>query len=164
MVRPDVAHTNCQKLARLLRLGTDPDTGETVDPACEKTWALRDCLSSIPPLSQEITAALPGLLQRLFQGMPRVAGQPLSDLIRDPQCTVKELRAAKHHLKQRMESARIPAEREAAEVVCDQKITQHSYQDLEKAFTVLCAQAWGQGELQQLFARAGDICRRKRKL
>jgi hypothetical protein len=144
----------------------DSDAGRTDR---EKESLLHDLLCDALPLSPDVIASLPVILQRLHREMPRREGRSLIALLQDPGTSLQDLRATKEYGKSKTAAAQTEAQYEAAGVVYyaaiaaalvlhNERISRHSYQQLRESFSSLNAKEWIVPELRQLFKRAGECC------
>jgi hypothetical protein len=160
------------KLGRLLDLYTDQDPEDVTDADREKTWVLRDYLSYLLPLNQATLKSLPTILRRLLEEMPRAEGKSLGTLLQYPHVTPNDLRAVKEYAKLIGEEAKTKTESEVAGAIYyaaiaaalsshDQKMTEHSYAQLRRSFSLLGDKKWIVADLRQLFEKAERICAEK---
>lgn len=155
---------------RLLKLAVSSQVSEVKnDPAEAKADALFDILDSPLPVDKLILDSLPVIVRTLCRKLRSVAGQGIGDLLQDPQTDVAAIRGIKEYTKQSGTCSHSEVEGDAflaiyyaslasALVFHDDKITQHSYQDLEQFFRTFAKKTWIPDELTSLFEKAVQYC------
>jgi len=134
---------------------------------------LREQLSCVLPRGSLLFDALVMMMGRLGCDVQSLAGRSLLEVLLSPQSDLGLLQAIKDcskkmsfSLDSKMEAALATtiyyAALASALVHHDRKITQYSYDALDRSFTTFAAKKWIAPELAALFLRAGGICRDKR--
>ena len=156
-----------------IQLTHNDEDDQEIDSSECRAWALCDLLSEVLPFDSERLARLPLGVRELVEGLPRLRGEPLKDVICGPQSQLRDLRAAKDHAKSIADGTITGAKREAARAVYygaiaaalvyhDEKISRHTYEKLYGYFGCQMGKRWILPSLLHLFAQARDICDRKR--
>lgn len=163
-----------KRLARLLAIGLEREPGEnnlaeTRTPADE----LRDMLGAKLPLDPAKSDSLPAVLKRPCDEMLSAYGQTIGYLLLSPKTDLNVIRTLKDYTKE-LVSRRPPNARQAAAIVVyyaaiatallfhHHKITQHSYEKLQKAYTDLEQKPWVPPELKDLFQKARAACHQRK--
>lgn len=134
---------------------------------------LRERLGSFVPVDRLVAQAVPDILDRLRRDLAPLSGRTLGELLLDASPNVGTLVTVKDYCKKlaaedRSEPARTVAIAiyyaaiASALVFHSQKITTHSYENLEKSFKLLIEKPWMTADLADLFTRAKTICERRR--
>ena len=134
---------------------------------------LREQLSSTLPTSSLLFDALIMMMGRLGCDVQSLAGRSLLEVLLSPHTDVGLLQAIKDCSKKLSASLDSKAEATLATIIYyaalasalvhhNRKITQYSYDRLDRSFATFAAQEWIAPELTALFSRAGAICRDKR--
>ena len=164
---------NDEQMSRLLNFSTGPDQAEeNGDIGEKKADLLCDILTSALEVDKTVIDSLPDVLRRLCQELKSVAGEPLIDLLLNPQTELSDIRRIKSYAKQLGTSARGQAERDvtlaiyhaaiaSALVFQNERITRYSYAELGESFDSFREQGWVLEVLADLFARAGKVCEEK---
>lgn len=168
----DIGLTGEQK-TRLLSLGLDSEVaGDYTDINEKKADLLYDVLSHPMPVDNSVVNSLPTALGGLCQRLRAVAGEPLGDLLQNPESGISVIKEIKEYAKQSGASAKSEIESEMFLVIyyCaianallfrNQKITKHSYKDLEQFFYSFTKKDWILDELTELFKKAQEYCQKK---
>ena len=159
---------------RLLGLAMSAEASEAGgDSGEKKADALYDILENPLPVDKLILDSLPVVMRGLCRKLRSVAGEAMGELLRNPQTDISTIRGIKEYAKQSGTQARCETEGDAflaiyysaiasALVFHDEKITEHSYEDLEQFFSSFAERAWIPEELTGLFTKAGKYCHNKR--
>ena len=162
------------QLAGLFSLGVeDPDPAGAAGHDEKMAGLLREQLSCVLPKDMLLFDALVMMMGRLGCDVRSLAGRSLLEVLLSPQSDVGLLQAIKDcskklsfSLDSKMEAALATtiyyAALASALVHHDRKITQYSYEALDRSFATFAAKKWIPPELSALFLRAGGICRDKR--
>ena len=165
-----VSKVNLTRLRRLLQEGEEDQA--RIDPAEERSWALSDCLADALPFDADELAEVHPNVRRLLEGLPRLKGEALGDLVFNPASSIADLEAAKDYAKQAGTTAHNEYASEAARVVYyaaiaaalvfhEKKISQYSHAQLQAYFASLIEKEWIVVELRELFTKAQNVCARK---
>lgn len=158
---------------RLLHLAASshvPEAGN--DPVEDKANTLFDILVSPLPVDKLVLDSLPNVVRGLCRKLRSVAGQTIGDMLQNPQTDIAALTAIKDYTKQSGTCSRSDAEGDAflaiyygsiasALVFHKEKISQHSYEDLEQFFRTFAGKTWVPDELTGLFEKAANYCHGK---
>ena len=167
----DIELTGEQK-TRLLSLGLDSELAEAdTDIDEKKADMLYDVLSHPIPVDTSVINSLPPSLKGLCRRLRAVAGEPLGDLLQNPERGISVIKEIKEYAKRSGNSATSEIESDIFLVIYygaianallfhNQKITQHSYKDLEQFFCSLTKKNWVLDELIYLFKKAHEHCQK----
>ena len=170
---PEKTDLTAKQKKRLLNLGLAAKVSETGQDLQEKKAdTLYNILVSPLPVDKLVLDSLPTVLRGLCRELRSVASEPISKLLLDPQTNIPALKAVKEWAKQSGTSVASDAEGDAFLVVYygaiasalvfhDNKVTQHSYDDLEQFFHSFSKETWVPNELVGLFTKAEEYCREK---
>ncbi len=159
---------------RLLHMAVSSHVSEAGnDPVEDKANTLFDILVSPLPVDKLVLDSLPAVVRGLCRKLRSVAGQAIGDLLQNPQTDIATLTAIKDYTKQSGTCSRSDAEGDAflaiyygsiasALVFHNEKISQHSYKDLEQFFKAFAEKTWVPDELTGLFGKAADYCHSKK--
>jgi len=162
------------QLADVFSIGTDdPDpagAGGNDEPMAS---LLREQLSCVLPRGSLLFDALIMMMGRLGCDVQSLAGRSLLEVLLNPHTDVGLLQAIKDCSKKLSTSLDSKTEATLATTIYyaalasalvhhDRKITQYSYDALDRSFATFAAQKWIAPELAALFLRAGALCRDKR--
>jgi hypothetical protein len=162
-----------QRLARILRIGSDTDEiEETGDQEQKKAELLQDWLEATLPLDAVFLESLPAILHSLCDELKPLVGEPFGKLLNDPEADLAAIKKIKEYSKKLIVSARSDAEHDAATVIYyaaiasalvfhERRITKFSYDGLEKSFVSLKKHTWVPSALRQLFDEAHKFCQKK---
>ena len=168
----DIELTGEQK-TRLLSLGLESEPAEdSTDIDEKKADLLYDVLSHPMPVDKSVVNSLPTALRGLCQRLHAVAGEPLGDLLQNPDRNISVIKEIKECAKQSGTSAKSEIESDIFLVIYyagianallfhNQKITQHSYKDLEQFLCSFTKKDWVLEELTDLFTKAQEYCQKK---
>ena len=168
-LRPD-------KLARLLGVCSDEGLDEvekTIDE--QKAEMLQDLLAGILPPSSTKIASLRKELIQLCNVSGIAGGEPIRDLLNNPQTDIKLLERIKDRTKRMSQAAASEVEHDTANVIYyaaiasamlfyDKKITKFSYKNLIESLSVISEESWIPDYLIDLFAKARQSCMNKAKV
>jgi hypothetical protein len=160
-----------KKLGRLLELYCESaEEGDGSNPDQQRTLLLRDYLEDTLPLTAKVLQVLPSLLQQVYGDTSRLEGQSLYKLLLEPSTAIHDLITAKELAKRKVSKAQTQAEKEVAGTVYyaaiaagvafhGEKITQHSYQQLETSLESLLTINWIFTDIKDLLKAAKITCR-----
>ncbi len=163
-----------KRLARLLAIGLEKNDREnnladTRTPVDE----LRDMLGAKLSLDPAKSDSIPAILKRPCDEMLSAYGQTIGYLLLSPKTDLNVIRTLKDYTKE-LVSRCPPNAKQAAAIVLyyaaiasalvfhRHKITQHSYEKLQKAYTDLEQKPWVPPELKDLFRRAKAACHQRK--
>jgi len=164
--------TDDQK-SRLLKLGHGSKHHEqSPDRKQEKVDILYEVLNSSLPLNPSVINSLPIVMRGLSSRLHSLAGQPIGDLLQDSTTDITTITRIKQYAKESGSLLDSDDKREIFLVVYyaaiasallfrNEKITQHSYADLEQFFCSFARKDWMLDELVSLFTRASQYCLEK---
>ena len=167
----DIELTGEQK-TRLLSLGLESEpTEDDTDIDEKKADLLYEVLSHPMPVDNSVVSSLPVALRGLCMRLSSVAGEPLGELLQNPERGISVIKEFKEYAKQSGASAKSEIESDIFLVIYygtianallfhNQKVTQHSYKDLEQFFCSFTQKDWVLEEIKDLFGRAQTHCRR----
>lgn len=162
-----------EQKTRLLSLGLESEPNEDgTDIDEKKADLLYEVLSHPMPVDNSIVSSLPVALRGLCKRLSSVAGEPLGDLLQNPERGISVIKEIKEYAKQSGASAKSEIESDIFLVIYygtianallfhNQKITQHSYKDLEQFFCSFTQKGWVLDELTELFKKAQEYCQEK---
>jgi len=160
---------------RLLHLAASSHVSEAGnDPVEDKANTLFDILVSPLPVDKLVLDSLPAVVRGLCRKLRSVAGQAIGDLLQNPQTDIAALTAIKDYTKQSGTCSRSDAEGDAflaiyygsiasALVFHNEKISRHSYEELEQFFWTFTEKTWVPDELTGLFEKAANYCHGKKE-
>jgi len=161
--------TQSQK-SRLLSLGLEPGYQKlSIDPQHERANTLYDVLSRTLPIDPTLMDSLPSIMKKLSSRLRSLAGQPIGELLQNPGTNIVTIKKIKQHAKDLGTSSTSEAESDVLMAVYyaaiasaltfhSEKITQHSYKNLESFFNSFTRKEWMLGELIDLFNEAQKHC------
>jgi len=160
-----------ERLARLLAIGLQGRDGEN-NPYAGRTPAeiVREMLASKLPLDPDASDSLPAILNRACKDLLALSHRTISDLLLHPNTDLAVIKTLKDYGKELVRLRRRETEQAAATVIYyaaigsalvfhGQKITDHSYPKLRKAYAKLEESPWIPDELKDLFRKARTVCR-----
>jgi hypothetical protein len=162
-----------EQKTRLLSLGLESEPNEDgTDIDEKKADLLYEVLSHPMPVDNSIVSSLPVALRGLCKRLSSVAGEPLGDLLQNPERGISVIKEIKEYAKQSGASAKSEIESDIFLVIYydtianallfhNQKITQHSYKDLEQFFCSFTKKDWILNDLTELFRKAREYCQEK---
>ncbi len=164
-----------EKIVELLRMGADEHNyGKAISAEQKKAELLVDRLAEPLLLDPSVTKLLSAIPSLLSGAMDICGGEPIGDLLQDPEIGISVLRKVKNYNNKLSKSSE-------SEVECDiavalyygtiasglvfhkKKISKFSYKKLELAFSSLIDKSWITPELVTLFTKAREICRDSHK-
>jgi len=157
---------NDEQKTRLLSLGrTSEATNEPLDHAEAREQLLCELLMSTLPISKAVSGTLPELLQGQLRDLRSVAGEPIGDLIENPNTESYILERIKDYAKHEgTESGHEVNEDVYLVIYCaaiasalafhGKKITEHTEGDLKRFFQSYTEEEWVLQELKELFCKA----------
>jgi len=158
--------------SRLLSLGLGSKPRElSTDKVEQKADMLYDVLTRTLPVDPSVVNSLPDVVRGLSSGLQSLAGLPIGDLLRDPTTDITTISRIKQYAKDSGTSTSSEIESDVFLVVYyaaiagalvfhNEKITQHSYQDLEQFFLSFRKKDWVIEEIKDLLSKARTHCRR----
>jgi hypothetical protein len=164
-----------ERLARLLAMGLqDSDAMESPGAGRPPGEVLQDMLSRELPLDPTISDSVPAVLNRPCNELLPTGGSTIRDLLLSSKTDLAVIKTVKDYGKQLARRGGSEAAQAAVTVFYysaiasalafhQHKISQHSYQKLDKAFTELEQKPWVSPELKGLFEKAQAICRQRKK-
>lgn len=162
-----------EQKTRLLSLSLEPEPNEdNTDIDEKKADLLYEILSHPMPVDTSVANSLPTALRGLCKRLRAVAGEPLGDLLQNPERGISVIKEIKEYAKQSGTSAKSEIESDIFLVIYygtianallfhNQKISQHSYKDLEQFFYSFTKKDWVLDELTELFKKAQEYCQKK---
>jgi hypothetical protein len=170
---PEENRLSWDQQARLLRLGLRCQDAEGVmDPEDQRGNLFYDILSGPLPVDEAITHSIPTELIGICQTLRSVAGEPIWDLLHKADVNIILLQKTKEYAKQKGSVSNNEVEHDVflalyyVAIACGlifhgEKITQHSYQDLEQFFSTLSKKPWIPQDIAGLLLQASEYCRGK---
>lgn len=165
-----------ENLGRLLAMGLkNGDVKEGLGSGHATGEVLQDMLSRELPLDPTMPDSFPAVLKRPCRELRPVADQTVHDLLLNPGTDAAIIETVKEYGKQLAHRAGSEAARVAATTIYyaaiasvlvfhQHKISHHSYEKLDKAFTKLERKPWVWPELKDLFQKARALCRQSKKV
>lgn len=162
------------QLAELLSVGIDEsDFLDKISDDKAIAGMLHNWLVRSLPEDSSLLDSLLVIMGRLGCGMQSLAGKSIGDVLLDPQTDIGLLQAIKIYGKKLAYTVDSEAEKAIAITMYhaalasglihhDKKISQSSYETLDKSFTMLIERKWMTPELKEMFSQARSICRDKR--
>ncbi len=162
------------QLADVFSLGVDdPDPAGAGANDERMAGLLREQLSCVLPKGSLLFDALIMMMGRLGCDVRSLAGRSLLEVLLSPQSDLGLLQAVKDCSKKLSLSLDSKTEAALATTIYyaslasalayhNRKITQYSYDALERSFAIFAAKKWITPELAGLFLRAGGLCRDRR--
>lgn len=171
---PEELELNFEQTTQLLKLGLQTERGESKATKRNRSDLLLDTLASKLPVKSALLESLPDVLKSLSEELESISGLPLSRLLLDSQTKIPCLKNIKDYAKQSGAAACDDIERDVtlaiyyasianALIYHDQKITNLSYQNLQKSYSHLSQKNWIPGNLVSLFIKASEYCQDKAK-
>lgn len=164
--------TQAQK-SRLLSLGLESKPHElSTDKEEQKADMLYDVLTCTLPIDPSVVNSLPAVVKGLSSRLHSLAGQPIGNLLQDLTTDLTTIRKIKQYAKDSGTAADSEAKGDvflavyhvaiaSALVYHNEKVTQHSYQDLEQFFLSFRKKDWVLEEIKDLFKKAQEYCQKK---
>ena len=162
-----------EQKSRLLKLGRRSEPRERrPDARQRKMDMLYDVINSSLPVDPSLADSLPAVVKGLSARLRSLAGQPIGNLLQDPATEIATIVRIKQYAKESgafvdSEDTRdvylavYHAAIASAMLFHNEKITQHSYADLEQFFCSFARKDWMLDELVTLFTRAREYCLEK---
>ncbi len=159
--------------SRLLSLGLGSNLHEpNTDKVEQKADMLYDVLMRTLPVDPSVVNSLPDIVRGLSSRLQSLAGLPIGDLLQDPTTDITTISRIKQYAKESGTSTDSEDRSDvflvvyyaaiaSALVYHNEKITQHSYKDLEQFFYSFIKNNWILYELISLFTRAREYCLEK---
>ncbi|MFC1633571.1 hypothetical protein ACFL5Z_01905 [Planctomycetota bacterium] len=163
-----------EQKSRLLKLGRRSKSHEWIaDGKQRKTDVLYDVLNCPLPLEPSVVNSLPSVVRGLSSRLYSLAGRPIGNLLQDSATDITTIVRIKEYAKEAGTSADSEEESEvflavyyaaiaSALLFHNQKITQHSYSDLERFFYSFTKEKWVLNELRELFQKAQEYCQKEK--
>ena len=163
--------TQAQK-TRLFELACDSKAHiQKSDTTQSKMDMLYDILNCPLPVNPDVINSLPVLFRGLSSRLHSLAGQPIGNLLQDPTTDVATIVSIKEYAK---ESGTLTDSEERSDVFLalyyaaiasalvfhNQKITQHSYKDLQEFFLSFSTETWILEEIKDLLRKAHVHCKK----
>jgi hypothetical protein len=161
-------------LARLLAIGLEKNDGEnklgdTRTPAQE----LQEILTSKLSLDPATPDSIPAILNRPCGELLPAAGRTIGDVLLDRATHLGIIRTLKDYGKQLVRRSDTKSRQAAATVIYyaaiasallfhRQKISRHSYENLNEAYAQLHEKPWIGPKLKDLFKKAQEICEKRK--
>lgn len=164
-----------EKIVELLRMGADEHNYEkAISAEQKKAELLVDRLAEPLLLDPSVTKLLSAIPSLLSGAMDICGGEPIGDLLQDPEVEISVLRKVKNYNNKLSKSGESEIERDIAIVLYygaiasalvfhNKKISRFSYKNLERSFSSLIDRSWVTIELVTLFTKAREICRDSHK-
>ena len=164
---------NRHQKSRLFSLGLGSKPREpSTDKVEQKTDMLYDVLTRTLPVDPSVVNSLPDIVRGLSSGLQSLAGPPIGDLLQDPTTDITTISRIKQYAKDSGTSTDSEDEKDvfltvyyaaiaSALVFHDDKITQHSFKDLEQFFHSFIQKDWVLDELIELFRKVQVYCQNK---
>jgi hypothetical protein len=163
------------QLARLLSMGlqrTGGQKGGGSNPTAAQV--LEDILSAELPLDPSLPDSLPTVLNWPPDQVLAAAGRSMSDLLLDSSTDLAVFKTLKEYAKGLIRRGGPDAKQAAATVIYyaaiagalvfhNQRITEHSYEKLQRAYAQLEQKPWIPSELKDLFQKARAICQQDKE-
>lgn len=163
-----------RQLARLLAIGVEGMHAQD-NPGSRRSpeEILQNMLSGELPLDPAIPDSLPDVLNWPSDKILAAAGRSMSDLLLNSSTDLTVLETLKDYAKELARRGGPEAKQAAATVIYyaaiasalvfrNQKITEHSYEHLCKAYGQLEDKPWIPSELKALFRKAYAVCQRQK--
>ncbi len=167
---------NRHQKSRLLSLGLGSKPRNlSTDKVEQKADILYDVLTRTLPVDPSVVNSLPDVVRGLSSGLQSLAGLPIGDLLQDPTTDIATIIRIKQYAKESGTSTSSETESDVFLVVYyaaiagalvfhNEKITQHSYKDIEQYFSSFIEKDWVLEEIKGLFHGAQTYCRRIAKV
>ncbi len=164
-----------EKLGRLLAMGLkNGDAEDGLGSGHTTGEVLQDMLSRELPLDPTIPDSVPAVLNPPCDELIPATGSTIRDILLSSRTDLAVVKTVKDYGKQLARRGGSEAAQAAATVLYyaaiaaalvfhQHKISQHSYQKLDKAFTELEQKPWVSPELKGLFQKAQGICGQRKK-
>ena len=164
---------NRHQKSRLLSLGVGSKSRKPCTDTVEKKEdMLYDILIRTLPIEPLVVESLPSVIKGLSSRLHSLAGKPIGELLQDPATDIDTIRKIKQYAKKSGTSTDSEDEKDvflavyyaaiaSALIFHNQKITQHSYSDLQHFFSSFVQNDWILDELVSLFSRAQEYCLEK---
>jgi hypothetical protein len=163
-----------EKIAELLRMGTEEYDHAKASAEQKKAELLVDRLAELLPLDSAIMKLLPDISSLLTGVMGECGGESIGDLLQNPEVGISVLRKIKNYNNDLSKCAESKIERDIAVVLYygsiasalvfhNKRISRFSYKNLERSFSSLVGKSWITTELVRLFTKAREICRELHK-
>lgn len=171
---PEEFELNFEQTTQLLKLGLQTKRGESKFTKKNRSDLLLDTLASKLPVKPALLESLPDVLKSLSEELESISGLPLNKLLLDSQTRIPCLKNIKDYAKQLGTAASDDTERDVtlaiyyaaianALIYHDLKITNLSYQNLQKSYSHLSTEKWIPKNLANLFIKASEYCQVKAK-
>jgi len=157
-------------LSRLLSVGAGESHASSATGDRETGLLLREHLMSSLPRDAAQLAPLRTLVQQMAQDIEVLAGQPLVEILGNPETPVGLIQVIKEYAKRLCIAIGTEPEHTVAMTIYyaaianalayhDEKISQHSYEALQLSFEELAQKTWMAPELKSVFLAAQRVCR-----
>ena len=164
---------NRSQKSRLLSLGiSSKPHKQSTDKVERKEDMLYDVLMRTLPVEPLVVESLPSVIKGLSHRLHSLAGQPIVELLKNPATDIDTIRKIKQYAKESGTATDSEDKKDvflavyyaaiaSALIFHNQKITQHSYSDLQHFFSSFVQNDWILDELVSLFSRAQEYCLEK---
>ena len=164
---------NRSQKSRLLSLGiSSKPRKQSTDKVERKEDMLYDVLMRTLPVEPLVVESLPSVIKGLSPRLHSLAGQPIVELLKNPATDIDTIRKIKQYAKESGTATDSEDEKDvflavyyaaiaSALIFHNDKITQHSYSDLEQFFHSFTQKDWILYEFVSLFTRAREYCLEK---
>jgi len=151
-----------------LALGSKPRELST-DKVEQKADMLYDVLTRTLPVDPSVVDSLPSVVKGLSSRLHSIAGRPIGDLLQDHTTDIDTIRKIKQYAKESGTSTDSEDENDvflavyyaaiaSALLFHNDKITKHSYKELERFFYSFTKKNWMLDELIGLFKKGQKYC------
>lgn len=174
MKEESTAHDmNPEQLRRLFHIGRDTNKSlHKKDSTHQKADMLSRSLSQPLPLDKSQIDMLPSALGQLCHSIGLLAGETISELLKNPSTDIAAIKRLKHYSKELSAQAKSTAGNDVAIAIYyasiahalvfhDRRITRFSYERLESSFRYLVKEKWISKDLSILLKAAGRYCKKK---
>ena len=163
-----------EKMAELLRMGTEEYEHAKTSAEQKKAELLVDRLAELLPLDSAVMKLLPDISSLLTGVMGECGGKSIGDLLQNPEVEISVLRKIKNYNNDLSKCAKSKIDRDIAVVLYygsvasalvfhNKRISRFSYKNLERSFSSLMGKSWMTVDLVRLFSKALEICRESQK-
>ena len=163
---------NRHQKSRLLSLGVGSKSRKPCTDTVEKKEdMLYDILIRTLPIEPLVVESLPSVIKGLSSRLHSLAGQPIGELLKNPATDIDTIRKIKQYAKESGTATDSEDEKDvflavyyaaiaSALIFHNEKITQHSYNDLEQFFSSFMEKDWIIEEIKGLFRKAWIHCKK----
>ena len=163
---------NRSQKSRLLSLGiSSKPRKQSTDKVERKEDMLYDVLMRTLPVEPLVVESLPSVIKGLSHRLHSLAGQPIVELLKNPATDIDTIRKIKQYAKESGTATDSEDKKDvflavyyaaiaSALLFHNEKITQHSYNDLEQFFSSFMEKDWIIEEIKGLFRKAWIHCKK----